>query len=725
MMGGKRRAFLTFNFLLALYILTAGQTILSSDGWAMFSTAERLIRHGSIDMNQLLWMGLQQGTIGRDGNLYSRKPPALSLFSAPLIWLGLEIPGINPVRAALFFNAFVVAASCGLFYATCRLLSYGERESLAISLILGISTPLWPYAKTFFAEPLVGLGLLGALFFLLYFKASGKISHAILAGISLAIVLLSKFTFGLFLPLFFWLKFRFDSAPLFRRRLASWVGFLVPQAIAAIFLMVWNWLRYGDPLNTGYLPQESFSAVWWQGVSGLTISPGKGLLWFAPVFMILPAVWPRFHRRHREVSLLIAALSTGTVLLFGKWFMWHGGDCWGPRFLIPLLPLLAIPLAEAFQDRKLRALVWALAIAGFVIQLPGVFVPFGLHREILESKGVPLYAPESFFNPSLSPLVLSWAALKPENFNFIWKTGGKVDLLSLSILTLNCILALWVLLKGDQAATVSLPFAFTFVISAACLALVRADYRDIPEPLVAMFHWLAREEEAGQAIVNPQPEWSSYISGSYRGRLPVYGLVDGHIDPPPETAVWLGKLIDRYDGLWLLQPPFPPERSGIERVLMAFGYRVLDKYFSGLRLTLYLFPKGGMKEREVNAAFGEILLEGYGFTPSPLAGRFLLVELRWRALSVPTGDYMVVLELVDGQNAKFLSRAEMPALWTRPTSSWKPGELIVDRHGFVIPDGRFPACYSLVLQLYDPARGYSLPLGNGARTLNLGEVCLR
>ena len=41
--------------------------IQSSDGLAMFATAESIARRGEADMNQLLWMGNQQGNIGPDG----------------------------------------------------------------------------------------------------------------------------------------------------------------------------------------------------------------------------------------------------------------------------------------------------------------------------------------------------------------------------------------------------------------------------------------------------------------------------------------------------------------------------------------------------------------------------------------------------------------------------------------------------------------------------------
>ena len=66
----RRIAFLIFGVLLVCYLITYTGIIQSSDGLAVFATAESMARRGAIDSNQLLWMGSQQGNLGPDGNLY-------------------------------------------------------------------------------------------------------------------------------------------------------------------------------------------------------------------------------------------------------------------------------------------------------------------------------------------------------------------------------------------------------------------------------------------------------------------------------------------------------------------------------------------------------------------------------------------------------------------------------------------------------------------------------
>ncbi|MEM7346792.1 MAG: hypothetical protein AAF485_21320, partial [Chloroflexota bacterium] len=56
-----------FLFLLSVYLLTYTPRINSSDGLAMFATAESLVRRGAFDIEQIRWSDLQQGTYGLDG----------------------------------------------------------------------------------------------------------------------------------------------------------------------------------------------------------------------------------------------------------------------------------------------------------------------------------------------------------------------------------------------------------------------------------------------------------------------------------------------------------------------------------------------------------------------------------------------------------------------------------------------------------------------------------
>src|SRR5215207_1712882 len=130
--------------LFAFYLLTYTGHIESSDGLAMFATTESMVRRGEIDSNQLLWMGNQQGNLGPDGDLYSRKGLGMALLAYPLMWLARVWPAIGLAQIAMLLNPILIAWTGGLLFRTGRRLGWGPPTSVAVALIFGLATPAWP-----------------------------------------------------------------------------------------------------------------------------------------------------------------------------------------------------------------------------------------------------------------------------------------------------------------------------------------------------------------------------------------------------------------------------------------------------------------------------------------------------------------------------------------------------------------------------------------------------
>jgi hypothetical protein len=62
---------------------------------------------------------------------------------------------------------------------------------------------------------------------------------------------------------------------------------------------------------------------------------------------------------------LVRTLSVGsvlTVLLYGKWTKWWGGDTYGPRLLADLSPVLVLGMLP-IADRLIRRRAWRLAFS--------------------------------------------------------------------------------------------------------------------------------------------------------------------------------------------------------------------------------------------------------------------------------------------------------------------------------------------------------------------------
>ena len=187
-----------FLFLLSVYLITYTPRINSSDGLAMFATAESLVRRVALDIEQIRWMDLQQGTYGLDGLLYSRKGIGVPVGLLPLTWLGLVIPWFGPVSTSLLFNAIVTALTAVLILAYLQKLGYRQRTGLIVALTFGLSTLAWPYAKSLFSDPFSGFLLLAAAYALLKFKSTRQLRYPFLAGLFLGWNVATRYAGGIF-----------------------------------------------------------------------------------------------------------------------------------------------------------------------------------------------------------------------------------------------------------------------------------------------------------------------------------------------------------------------------------------------------------------------------------------------------------------------------------------------------------------------------------------------
>ncbi len=155
--------------------------------------------------------------------------------------------------------------------------------------------------------------------------------------------------------------------------LASGLGAGLAVALAV------NQVYQGSPLHFGYVlsPDLPFRSPLGHGLFGLTLGPGRGLLFFAP--LVVPAVfaWPRLTGAAR---VLLFGTAGVLALVIARWFVWNGGSCWGPRYLIAVLPLLAAPAVLAP-----RALRRGAVVAGAALNLSGVLVAPGAFIAYAES----------------------------------------------------------------------------------------------------------------------------------------------------------------------------------------------------------------------------------------------------------------------------------------------------------------------------------------------------
>ncbi|MBI1798707.1 MAG: hypothetical protein HYR73_03360 [Candidatus Eisenbacteria bacterium] len=431
---------------LLIYAAVGGGRVVGSDEVTMLEVARSML-HGSVDVPEGATLR------GSDGRFHSKNAAGQAVLALPLVAASEAVSRalpLDPAKSALaeramisFFNALVTAFLLGVFYGSARALGVGSGSALATAMLLAFTTPLAVYAKSFMAEPLEALGLLLALTGAARARA-GDGRAARTAALGAVIAISSKLSV---LPLALACLSPLAGAPR-----SSWRWPLIAIAIALAGHAAYDFARFGTPFETGYGAQASptaFPTPLWVGLYGLLLSSGKGVLWFAPTLWLAPAGLAAMTRGPGSASSDAAAADTRDVaapdarsapaavaarrsaarailfawgfalVVFGRFQHWAGDGSFGPRYLVPLLPLAFIAVAFALDraSRVRRVVGSLLAVAGLLVTLGGVAIYFGAEmREAGDypysrSLDDPHFMESSHFNPRFTPILSHWSML--------------------------------------------------------------------------------------------------------------------------------------------------------------------------------------------------------------------------------------------------------------------------------------------------------------------------
>ncbi|HVS30445.1 MAG TPA: hypothetical protein VMS98_03225 [Thermoanaerobaculia bacterium] len=360
--GERRGPRLALGFVLLAVLLTIDDRHVGSvaDERQMIWTAVAIAETGEL--------GQARGrdfTLARDevGDAVSRYGMGMSIAQLPA---AIVAPVIEERRGAgssqpLFLVAplLFVIAGAALAGRLVRRLGGGPRAEIYAILLASIASPLGSYAAMGFTEPLQGALLAATLYFAL---GPSPAASGLAAGLAVltksANLAVAPF---LLLPLLASPKSRtknvIASAAAFFSVLMIWLGFEI--------------VRFRVPLSS--YPGEGFTHPLLDGLWRLLISPTEGLIVFFPPAVVAVWIAVRMLRGDEWPRRLAAAGSlaaTAVVLvLAAAYWGWHGNEGWGPRLILPAIPLLA-PFAAAGLERWRASPAIALIAATFLLNLP-------------------------------------------------------------------------------------------------------------------------------------------------------------------------------------------------------------------------------------------------------------------------------------------------------------------------------------------------------------------
>jgi hypothetical protein len=308
------------------------------------------------------------------GRLYPNKPPGATFLALPAAFavllvqrsLGVDVEQWAALNARAYLTTVFCAGLAGAlagvaFLRTSRRLfpSVRPRCHLGAALALALGTLLFPYGTAFYDHVPVAALLLGSFAVLVRLRREpdGRRDgpRAVWAGALAGFAVLTNYAAVLAGPaLLFYCPRRWR------------LRFAAGAAPVAAGLAWYHAVCFGHPLAHA----QSLSALpipWtsprWSVLFALLFSSYRGLFYSSPVLLLSGyGLWRLGARKESRPEALVIAWTFAAFLAMNAAFAnWHGGACFGPRYLSPALPLLALPLAPAFARWPRLALALAAA----------------------------------------------------------------------------------------------------------------------------------------------------------------------------------------------------------------------------------------------------------------------------------------------------------------------------------------------------------------------------
>lgn len=373
---------------------------------------------------------------GVDGNYYSKYPLLQELNVVPFFlagWLAHRwgwSEGITALWSGIW-PALIAAIFFLSFAWVCERLGASRGLSYVLSGVLLFTTPLWIVARVAYGEMLQTLLMVWLIHSTLRVLQEPQERKLIWVGLVWGIAINSKILFFAWVPFLaalVWWVWRQTS------KYTAWLYMLAGVVPGAFLFFGYNWLRYGNPLSPGYVGGHDgvysfFLTPTTTGLHGLLFSSGKSIFLYAPCLLLSLWGMRQFWREQRSLCWLHLGPTAIWFVMVAHWWAWSGDVGWGPRLVVPLLPLLCLPLVVVFRDLSQTWLRKATMVTvlglGLSIQIlglcfnPVVFTSVLRHTIQQSCKGIQLGVASNdlffvHFVPEMSPVRGHWWLLKAQ-----------------------------------------------------------------------------------------------------------------------------------------------------------------------------------------------------------------------------------------------------------------------------------------------------------------------
>jgi hypothetical protein len=380
--------FIVFSITLIVF-LANGRTIPGGDSVPAKNLPLSILRHGNFYLDQLVAPGQKKipyYLTESDGHYVSDYPVGAAVMALPF-YVPSVVCGVNP-GSRVFSElekvsaATIVALSALLLYlAAARVTADWMAMLLTLVYAFG-SSSLSVSSQALWQHGPAQLALTAAIYCLV--RARDEPRWAGYAGLPLAFEVITRPADALI------------AAPLGVYVLASYrreIGTFLATAIAPILFQLWYSDSYfGTPFrvqffNAPHSPgaQAVLPAIWTtpisSGLAVVLLSPGRGLLFYSPIFILSLAGLALAWRANGDVLLRYLGIGAIlSILLVARWHKTSGGESFGPRLLADLAPIMALalyPLTDSVRNQRGLAVAFAvLAAWSIAAHASGAFISY-------------------------------------------------------------------------------------------------------------------------------------------------------------------------------------------------------------------------------------------------------------------------------------------------------------------------------------------------------------
>lgn len=432
-------------------------------GWnqnAHFDLARALVERQTlhIDGYRVNTGDISWTAVSGEWHAYINKPPGVSFLAAipyALVY-AIERAMKLPVDswALMTVNAWIVTVlTCGVAGALIPVViyGYGRRRAgasplaaLGVALAIAFGTIVFPYSTMLFAH------VPSALFLLLAFVWLDE--RPLLAGIAAGIAGASTYLCipaAAILLIGAWTRGGPKAA----------LRFALGGLPAGILLLVYQFVCFGSPLVTAVEVSEGFTepgllfgvfrppsleALW-----GLTCGDHRGLFFVSPVLLL---AFAGVFRMTRSELALIGGIMAVFLFAIASFNQWSGGWAFGPRYLLPIVPLMGIPMLYV-RGRAAAVAGVLLGVVSFGMQLIATAVdpmPSSDIRGPVQDYLLPRFlAGDTAVNPQSIDEIVPHDQYPPGSHQSTWASFNLGELLVGRTDTVSLVpIVLWLFLGG-------------------------------------------------------------------------------------------------------------------------------------------------------------------------------------------------------------------------------------------------------------------------------------